>query len=497
MKSSQVIVLLKNDRSRIFGLPQKNYLLVRRVCGWKEKNYFFTDRFQKNKKWDGYTSLLTKKGFFPTGIADILLDQLKRIGLNYKLIDKRTTYEYDFNEEKLLSKLDNLNMLMRSYQIDGLLTGLQNNRMLFQWPTASGKSVLFALLIYFYNLRTLIIVNRKELMTQLAREISDKTGLEVGVIGDGKWNPKRVTVAIVDSLVSRLKDPKVKQFLEHIRYFIADESHHLAATEWKKVAYACNNAVIKHGFSGTCFRTDSKDILLVATTGSIKHKITTSELIKQGWLSRPEITMCYVDGFCGSKNWVEIERELIVTNRIRNYLACGFIKYHYEQNRQILVIVNKIKHGKIIYESLCKEFNISSKEIKYVTGTHQTFFREKVLRDFRNRKLPILIGTSIYEEGVDLPSADVGVNLAGGDSEIKTIQRLGRILRKTKGEYDIDIDEDKPQTVYYLDFIDRGHEFTYHHSRHRQEVYEAEEEFKVIKTNGEKELWYPRYKLNH
>ena len=181
MLKSKIVIILNNVQSQIHGLVYKDFQTLRKACGWRDKGYFFTDAYQ-TKGWDGYTSLLTKNGKFPTGIYEVIIKNLDDLNIPYKLFDKRTKIEID--ETKILNRLKNLNIVIRPYQINGAMIGFKEQFMLFEWPTASGKAVLFAILVLAYNLRTLIIVNRKELMYQISKEIMDKTDLEVGIIGD-------------------------------------------------------------------------------------------------------------------------------------------------------------------------------------------------------------------------------------------------------------------------------------------------------------------------
>ena len=56
------------------------------------------------------------------------------------------------------------------------------------------------------------------------------------------------------------------------------------------------------------------------------------------------------------------------------------------------------------------------------------------LADFRDGKSNVLVATSVGEEGLDIPSADLVVFYEPVSSEIRTIQRRGRTGRKRAGE---------------------------------------------------------------
>lgn len=77
----------------------------------------------------------------------------------------------------------------------------------------------------------------------------------------------------------------------------------------------------------------------------------------------------------------------------------------------------------------------------------------------------VLIATGIFDEGVDMPLLDAGIMAGGGQSKIKSIQRVGRILRpKPTGSNE----------VFIIDFKDTGNKYLLRHSAERLQAYEDE-----------------------
>lgn len=60
--------------------------------------------------------------------------------------------------------------------------------------------------------------------------------------------------------------------------------------------------------------------------------------------------------------------------------------------------------------------------------------QEQIIEDFRNDKFNILVCSSIGEEGIDIPSADVVIFYEPIPSEIRAIQRRGRVGRLKEGQ---------------------------------------------------------------
>jgi superfamily II DNA or RNA helicase len=68
--------------------------------------------------------------------------------------------------------------------------------------------------------------------------------------------------------------------------------------------------------------------------------------------------------------------------------------------------------------------------------THHTKPKERkdFLDKFREKKYPVLVTSKVLNEGVDVPEASVGIIVSGSGSIREHVQRLGRILRSSKGK---------------------------------------------------------------
>ncbi|TRM92630.1 DNA methylase, partial [Sulfolobus sp. B1] len=60
--------------------------------------------------------------------------------------------------------------------------------------------------------------------------------------------------------------------------------------------------------------------------------------------------------------------------------------------------------------------------------------RKRVLNTFKNMSSGILVLTTVGDEGIDIPDANVGIIVTGTGSRRQFIQRLGRILRPYDGK---------------------------------------------------------------
>lgn len=113
--------------------------------------------------------------------------------------------------------------------------------------------------------------------------------------------------------------------------------------------------------------------------------------------------------------WVKENAIRDVYNFIRQEVSCGrqaYIVYPLIENSPRL----ELRAATEMYESLRKnEFNTS--RVGLIHGRMKKLEKEKVMQDFKNRKIDILVATTVIEVGIDIPNASVMV--------IKHAERFG------------------------------------------------------------------------
>jgi superfamily II DNA or RNA helicase len=85
--------------------------------------------------------------------------------------------------------------------------------------------------------------------------------------------------------------------------------------------------------------------------------------------------------------------------------------------------------------------------------THETKARERrgILERFKSGVFSAIVTNKVLNEGVDVPSARVGIILSGSGTVREHVQRLGRILRKHK---------DKEAVLYEIITRNTSEEYT-------------------------------------
>jgi len=220
----------------------------------------------------------------------------------------------------------------------------------------------------------------------------------------------------------------------------------------------------RFGFSGTPWRSDGADVLLTAAFGYNICDIKASDLIDLGWLVPPRISFKDIpqNNKIG-RSWAEVKKEYIVNNAARNQILIDGTKKLLDMGRKPLVLFREISHGKALEAML-------PADIKYeiVTGELEVEERDSIRDRFTNGDLDLILASSVYDQGVDLPALDALVLAGGGKSTAKALQRIGRVIRGAPGKTD----------ALVLETWDQSH-YVGKHSMARYQAYRYETGFKV------------------
>lgn len=254
-----------------------------------------------------------------------------------------------------------------------------------------------------------------------------------------------IIVATVQSLHSRLNDPRtgpiLKRWLQDkCKFVMIDECQAMGTKQWDEVLNACN-APLRFALSATPRRTDGGVLKIHAQTGDTIFFTTAEEQIAKGRLCELDIQYHMFDhGLYNEKDsdiqYQEAYAEWIVNNEKRNEFVVNQVKSLLDEDRLTLLLINFIEHGFVLTEELVKA-GISREDIRFVYGETKDAIRTAAIKEFRKGKFKVLIGSTIFDAGVNIPSIS-GVVIAGaGNSDITLIQKIGRGARNVDFEKEL------------------------------------------------------------
>lgn len=428
--------LLNKGLDKKFSYELKNAFFIK-----KANPYVNTDI----KFWNAKKRLLPL-GFY-YGLIKTLEDYAKHKGkeLILDIKDNRT-----FNEKKVDMPDNFLNgVKLRDYQDEAVMEFLRKRIGILEVGTGGGKTLIATEIIRRLGIKTLFVVDKIELLRQTKKVLEESLGIEIGQIGGGEEDIRDITVATVQTLVKRLN--QYSKYLSKINFVIFDECHKTAARSYYKISQYLVNTEYRLGLSGTAYRDDGNDMMINATTGYKIYDLSSKILIGKGWLIRPNII--FIKDYLTKKQIERMESEcktglinesqkyttyysrFISDNEIRDDKILYIVEHN--KNKKILILTKLIEHGQRLTELI--------PNAKHLYGATSKEDRKKMFNEFTNDKLNVLVSTiSIFAEGIDIPQLDMVINASANKGDVKSIQVLGRVLRKLEGK----------KNAYYIDFID-------------------------------------------
>lgn len=415
---------------------------------------------------------------FYSGLLDFIVPYLECKGINVHLDDRRL--KFGFPNKAISAGIDDVNNVLKAncgyqllpHQEKAVKAGLLHNHGTFQIATSGGKTLCIAALIRIINEKTIVIVDSVELMKQMAKELAKIIPEDqIGMYGAGIKKPNFVTVGIVDSLVNNLS------IMHDTGYLVIDEAHLAAANQYRRCVHA-TKASVRHGFTATYTRSLRGEIkLLYAMTGNVLMRVSGSDLVHASVASRPIITIVDLKDSqypeAGEISYTTAVRRHIVRNKLRNNIACQYIRSKVLECKTVMVFVSRVEHGRTIRDMLINQWDIQDHLVEFVHGNSGIPKRAQAIDMLRNRDIFVLIATKIFEKGIDIPAVDVGVNLKGEASEIACKQTLGRVLRRGN------VGKKEEHRCEYLDFLDAKCGLLIGCSKKRLRMYRSEPAYQV------------------
>jgi len=382
--------------------------------------HFRTRKVPVWKRGDGKIHMLNGiNATFPAGFVSQVKKAGEEEGYTVQTLDRR----------RAPTKPDSTALIdwLRSYQREAIDVARGVERGVFHHPTGAGKTECMVALSEVYPVNWLILTHRKDLLLNTSERFLKRTGEVIGIIGEGRFEPLRVTVAMFQTVYAAIKrrDDAMLRFLQSVRGVMVDECHVLPAATFWKVMVQLDNAYYRYGFSGTPFaRGDKKSVFVWGALGPIIHKIKPQTLIDAGVLAKPEIRMAKVAvETTEPRTWVDAYEKCIVQGKARNAVV---LKQAALAAKPCLLFVNSVAHGKLLETTLRRRGG----RVEFVWGKHALAVRRAAIERLVHGETDVLICNVIFQEGIDIPELQSVIIAQGGKSIIAALQRVGRGMRK-------------------------------------------------------------------
>ena len=346
---------------------------------------------------------------------------------------------------------------LRPYQQEGVDKWIENQAFgTIQLPTGAGKTILGIDIIRVLQVRTLILVPNLALVDQWIDQIHTFTKLPIDQIGIFTGQKKAfrkfpIVISTFQLLSQYLQDfhsleqnlpDKVSRdkilvedtigfFTEKFGLLIADESHHIQAETFRFIAVDLE--IPRRLALSATIEKSVHSSLVVATMGSIIHKVNYGLLAREGFIAPIYSRRFHIPLTGDEKKVINLKGKPShgkVSREARYKLFAIWKLLESPLTKQTLIFTSRIAHAKVIHKFL-KERKIDS---TLLTG--ETVLNDKELQilldEFRDNKINTLVLVKMLNEGFDAAGADTIIIASGTRNRREQIQRVGRATRPGK-----------------------------------------------------------------
>lgn len=363
---------------------------------------------------------------FPRGFGNQVVRLCRReTGRSPEIIDlRRTLPEIELHFEGVL----------RPYQEAAVTAVTAHSFGVLEAGTGSGKTVMALAVLARRRQPTLVLVHSRELMAQWRERILTFLGLEAGQAGDGVFDLRPVTVAIVNTAKKHLDTLPL-----HFGQIVVDECHRVPATLFTDVvsAFDCRFML---GLSATAFRReDGMTRLINITMGDSIHGVDSRMLAASGAVVRPEFEQRptgFSRGFQGEYAKLikalaaDPERNRLIVDDVAELVRIG-------HQGTVLVVSDRVAHCQALATMLGKQ----GMEAAVLTGQSPAENRARIVDAVRAGRVSVLIATvQLIGEGFDCPGLSTLILATPIKFEGRLLQVVGRIMRPAEGKRALVID---------------------------------------------------------
>lgn len=457
--------------------------------------FYLRTRQRGMQNWDGKIHYVNKHGEFKIGLLPAVYEKCIEYGIKPKVVDMRKPLP---KVKKVVTKIGKYKLRPEQEKAVKAIISNQIGNTLFQigvldYTVNAGKTLIMSSLYLSYKreLKTLLITNDSDWLNQAREEFKQYLPGENITFVQGKvLNWSNFTIGMVQSISRNMRF--YQQELSKIDMVLVDEADQGGSKQYQNVLTRLFNTRVRIGLSGTIYmsklaKDKVKNMNLEVFFGKVIAEFKLKDSIKKGYSTKTIVKMVPSKPWYG--NWEsdcisykEIYDDSITLNKYARKMAYARLRWNINQGRYpALVVCKHIAHCENLYKFFKRKLG-DAYNIAYVHVNTSSKLRQQIMKDFREGKIDILVSTTIIARGKNFPKLRYLLNAASMDSQEKSIQFLGRLVRT-----------DESKNRVYLDDLHYQGNYLSRHGRHRKQYYQKQE-LKVILLE---KLWkkHPNHSL--
>lgn len=476
-------IIIQNCNQCVLDIPFKYANILYNDFAIKHPNSFYLrTRVRGMKDWDGKIKFINKSGTFKIGLLPAVVNKLNEYGYSdFKVVDNRKPVPVITKPIKQIGdfKLRPEQVTAVSSILNSRLKGTPFHIGVIDYSVNAGKSLIMSAIYLSFQrkLKTLLITNDSDWLKQAKEEFKRYLPNETITFVQGSKisNWANFSIGMVQSLSRNVKSYQSE--LTKIDMVLVDEADLASSKTYQNVITHLYNTRVRIGLSGTIYlsklaKDRVKNLTLESFFGTKLAEFRLKDSIAKGYSTNTLIKMIPTQPWYGnwtSKTYTYQDEydDTIVENSNSYQLVLDRLTYNMRYGRLPALIVCKfVKHAELMSKFL--KYKLPNLKIEAIHVKTPDKLRNSVLENFRKGEVDILISTTIIARGKNLPLLKYLINTASMDSQEKSIQFLGRLVRTHQSK-----------RMVYLDDIHYQGTYLNRHGNHRKRYY-LKEGLKVI-----------------
>lgn len=283
-----------------------------------------------------------------------------------------------------------------------------------------------------------------------------------------KERPSDFTLSKVIQTKVNAHNERRKKTLKTLQLFelvILEEAHESSGNSYFDILKHCANAHYRLSLTATPFMKadEEANMRLMACSGPIGIKVSEKDLINKGILAKPYFKYAQLPAPAHHARyaaWQRAYKQGIVENEKRNFHIVYEASRAVAHGLTVMVLVQYKQHGRTLKDMMSQ----AGLRAQFIFGDDNQDRRVRELAKIASGQTQVLIGSTILDVGVDVPSIGMIILAGGGKAEVALRQRIGRGLRaKSSG----------PNVAFVLDFVDDHNKYLREHAAQRRHIVET------------------------
>jgi len=367
---------------------------------------------------------------------------------------------------------------LREYQEDVVKRALKLGRGTCVLGTGAGKTFTTAALIenYFRNsadkdtFKCVVLVPDLGLVSQTYDEFLNCGTTFKLTKWTGKTKPDLTANVVICNIGIVQSRFDTNDWLKYADLLVVDECHKIKASNKISKIVSKIRTPNKYGFTGTLPENNLDKWSIIGKLGPVIYEKSSYELRMEDYLANVHVKILNLQYIRGprynSDDAYREELDFIYESDFRNkFLAklCGKL------DNNTLILVNHIKHGELLKVYLD---TLTTKQVYFIRGEVEVEEREKIKKIMETDTNVVCIAISaIFSTGINIKNLHNIIFASGGKSFVRTVQSIGRGLRKHLSK----------NKLIIFDICDRLR-YGIRHCEKRKEIYDTEK-IKYTETN--------------